>query len=155
MNASCAPLVAPIHTVGLYAESLSGVVPLTAGPSNQGSAQLLKLGAAAVATAGDAVARFNDMAGVLDHGLHGGTSKALRGGAAFRLNGDSLIPGVAVSGSIQVSATTVTAKLTTAAAGVPVAMFVAHWAVGGGSGALAQVTGSAAGQAIAGSTYAP
>ena len=77
------------------------------------------------------------------------------GGAAFRLNGDTLIPGVAVSGSIKVTATTVTAKLTTDAAGVPAATFVAHWAVGGGSGALAQVTGSAAGKAIAGSTYAP
>jgi hypothetical protein len=155
MDASCAPLVPPIHTVGTYAESLAGVVPLTAGTSNTGSAQLLKLGAAAVATAGDAVARFNDTVGSLDHGLHGGTSEALGGGAAFKLKGDVLVPGVAVSGSIKVTATTVTAKLTTVATGVAPATFNAHWAVAGGSGALAQVTGSSSGKTIAGSTYAP
>ncbi|HEY5251795.1 MAG TPA: alpha/beta fold hydrolase [Acidimicrobiales bacterium] len=155
MDASCAPLVAPVHSVGTYAESLAGVVPLTAGTSNTGSTQLLKLGAAAVATAGDAVARFNDTVGSLDHGLHGGTSEALQGGAGFKLKGDVLVPGVAVSGSIKVTATTVTAKVTTDATGVAPATFNAQWAVGGGSGALAKVTGSSNGKTISGSTYAP
>jgi pimeloyl-ACP methyl ester carboxylesterase len=37
INASCAPAVAPIHSVGVYAESLSGVTPLTPGSSNTGT----------------------------------------------------------------------------------------------------------------------
>ena len=134
---------------------LAGVAPLDPGPSNAGSKQLLRLGAAAVATAGDAVARYADTLGSLDHGLHGGTSRAIDDGCDFTLSGDVLVPGVAVSGTIKVTATTVTATLTTAAAGQPSATFHARWAVGGQSGALAEVTGSSGGETIQGSTYAP
>jgi pimeloyl-ACP methyl ester carboxylesterase len=155
MNTACAPLVPPIHSVGAYAESLAGVTALTPGPGNVGSSNLLKLGAAAVTTAGDAVARLDDITGSLDHGLHGGTARMTHGGADYRLSGDTLVPGVAVSGTIKVTATTVTAKLSTDAPGQGPATFVAQWAVGGGSGALAQVKGSSNGQAVVGSTYAP
>jgi pimeloyl-ACP methyl ester carboxylesterase len=155
MNASCAPLVAPIHGVGIYPESLSGVPPLDPGSSNTGSMAMLRLGSAAVATAGDAVARYADTTGSLDHGLHGGTSRAIRNGTQFVLEGDELVPGVAVSGTIDVTATTATATLTTVVIGEPRAMFKAHWAVAGQSGALARVTGSSDGRMIEGSTYAP
>jgi hypothetical protein len=60
-----------------------------------------------------------------------------------------------VSGTIKIGATTVSATLTTAAAGQPAASFQIQWQVGGGSGALAQVTGSANGETIEGTTYAP
>jgi pimeloyl-ACP methyl ester carboxylesterase len=155
MNDSCAAAVPPIHSVGVYAQSLAGVPALTAGSGNTGSTSDLRLGAAAVATAGDAIARFADTTGSLDHGLHGGTSRALKGGAVFKLKGDALVPGVAVSGIVKISATTVTATLTTDASGQPVATFHAQWATSGGSGALAQVTGSSDGRTIVGSTYAP
>jgi pimeloyl-ACP methyl ester carboxylesterase len=155
MDASCAPAVAPIHSVGVYAPDLAGVPPLTPGKSNTGSTQQLRLGAAAVATAGDAVARFADTLGTLDHGLHGGSSKALEHGGGFRLKGDTLVPGVAVSGTIKVTSTTITAKVTTDASGQAPATFTIQWAAGGGSGALAQVTGSSNGKTIMGSTYAP
>ncbi len=154
MNASCAPLVAPIHSVGVYPQSLASVPPLVPGPSNTGSKTLLRLGAAAVATAGDAVARYADTLGSLDHGLHGGTSKAT-GNGTFVLEGDALVPGVAVSGTIKATSTMVSASLTTAAVGAPDATFVVEWAVGGASGALAEVTGSSGGETIEGSTYAP
>ncbi len=108
-----------------------------------------------MATAGDAVARFADTLGTLDHGLHGGTSRALDNGRAFALRGDVLVPGVPVSGNIQVSATMVSAKLTVRIAGQATATFAVRWAVGGASGALAEVTGTSHGQAIVGSTYAP
>jgi pimeloyl-ACP methyl ester carboxylesterase len=155
MNASCAALNPPIHSVGVYPQALAGVVPLTAGAGNVGSSVLLKLGAAAVETAGDAVARNADITSTLDHGLHGGTSQASLGGRKFVLTGDTLVPGVAVSGTITVTSTAVTAKLTTDTTGQGPATFDASWAVGGGSGALAQVKGTSNGQAIVGSTYAP
>jgi hypothetical protein len=155
MNASCASLVAPIHSVGIYPQSLAAVPPLVPGSSNTGSKTLLRLGAAAVETAGDAVARYADVLGTLDHGLHGGTSKAIDNGRRFVLDGDQLVPGVAVSGTIEVTATTISATLTTAAGGEPTTTFHVSWAVGGPSGALAEVTGHSNGEKIAGSTYAP
>ena len=155
MNASCAPTVAPIHSVGIYPESLSQVPPLNPGSTNTASKTVLRLGSAAVATAGDAIARYADTLGPLDHGLHGGTSRAIRGGKEYDLTSDELVPGVEVSGTIKVTATTVTATLTTHAQGAPSAEFVAQWAVVGQSGALAQVTGSSGGQTVSGSIYAP
>ncbi len=95
IDASCASLVPPIHSVGIYPQSLAGVPPLDPGSSNTASKMLLRLGAAAVETAGDAVARYADILGSLDHGLHGGTSKAIDNGRGFVLDGDQLVPGVA------------------------------------------------------------
>lgn len=155
MNTSCASEVPPIHSVGVYAQSLASIVPLTAGSGNAGSPAMLKLGAAAVATAGDAIARSADIIGSLDHGLHGGTAQESHGGADITLTGDALVPGVAVSGTVHVGASTVTAKLSATTTGGDSATFEAQWSVGGGSGALAQVTGSSAGRAIVGSIYAP
>ncbi len=155
IDTSCAAAVPPIHTVGTYAESLAGVVPLTPAPANTGSTTSLRLGAAAVATAGDAVARFADTLGSLDHGLHGGTSRASDDGRRFTLDGDVLVPGVAVSGVMTVTATTVSARLSARGPGHATGTFDVQWAVGGPSGALAQVTGRSNGRLIVGSTYAP
>jgi pimeloyl-ACP methyl ester carboxylesterase len=155
MTTSCSSEVPPIHCVGAYPESLATVVPLTAEAGNAGSRVMLELAAAAVATAGDAVARFAAVNGTLDHGLHGGIARDSHGGADFALTGDVLIPGVAVSGRVRMSAATVTAKLSVSAIGQDPARFEARWAVGGGAGALAQVTGSSNAQAIVGSMYAP
>jgi pimeloyl-ACP methyl ester carboxylesterase len=153
MDASCAPAVPPIHSVGTYAPSLAGVTPLTADAGSTGSPRLLQLGAAAVATAGDAVARSADILGSTDHGLHGGLAVASHG--TITLTGDVLVPGVSVSGTVHMGATTVTAALVTVTRGHPRATFDAQWAVGGASGALAHVTGTSGRQSIAGSTYAP
>jgi pimeloyl-ACP methyl ester carboxylesterase len=155
MNASCASQVPPIHSVGVYAESLAAVVPLHPGSGNSGSTDLLKLGAAAVATAGDAVSRFADITGTLDHGLHGGTAQAAHGGADFTLKGYTLIPGVAVSGTIKIKGNKVMAKLTTDTAAQGPASFDARWGVSGPTGALAHVNGSSNKRPIVGSTYAP
>jgi hypothetical protein len=155
MNATCAPAIAPIHTVGTYPQMLSQVPPLKPGSTNTASKTVLELGSAAVATAGDAIARYADTTGSLDHGLHGGTSRAIAGGKEFDLTGDELVPGVAVSGTVKVTATTVTATLTTKMSGAPSAEFDAQWAVAGPSGALAHVTGSSGGETVSGSIYAP
>jgi hypothetical protein len=155
MDASCAADNPPIHTVGVYAQSLAGVPPLTAVPGTTASPRLLRLGAAAVDTAGDALARFADILGTDDHGLHGGTATEHRGGAEITLDGDVLVPGVAVSGTVHVTATTVTARLTASTAGHPPADVTAVWSVGGGAGALAQVTGTSGRQSVAGTVLAP
>ena len=65
--------------------------------------------AARVATAGDAVARSEGIGAVPDVGLHGGTVRPGLGGDRLVLVGDQLVPGVAVSGTVHVGATTVTA----------------------------------------------
>ncbi len=154
MDASCAAANPPIHTVGVYAQSLAGVPPLTVAPGLTATPRLLRLGAAAVDTAGDALARFADILGATDHGLHGGTAKE-SGGGDLTLDGDELVPGVAVSGTVHVTATTVTAQLVAVTTGHPPADFTAIWVVGGGAGALAQVTGTSGGQSVAGTVFAP
>ena len=91
MNTSCASAVPPIRTVGVYAQSLAGLPPLTPTATNHGSLTLLRLGAAAVATAGDALARYLAIGAPLDHGLHGGTAHTQRGGRLITLDRDSLV----------------------------------------------------------------
>jgi hypothetical protein len=154
MNTSCAPAVPAIHTVGVYAESLAGVPPLTPWPTNTASVQLLRLGATAVATAGDALSRYADMLGPLDHGLHGGTEVARDDGRTITLARDVLVPGVAVSGTITSTSKTVSATLTADAHGVATATFKVQWPLGVAS-ATAEVTGRSDGQVIAGATEAP
>ncbi len=58
LDASCAPGVSPIHTVGVYATRLSEEPPLTPSPGNSAPSADLQLAAAAVSTAGDAIARY-------------------------------------------------------------------------------------------------
>ena len=82
LDASCASQVAPIRAVGVYASSLAGQPPLAAAPGNQAPPAALRLGAVAVATAGDARARYEAIGCSVDRGLHGGTVTTSAGGIA-------------------------------------------------------------------------
>ncbi len=154
MNTSCAAAVPPIDTVGVYPDSLGGEPPLTAAPGNTGDARDLRLGAATVETAGDALARTLAIEGNHDRGLHGGTVVSKHGGAIITLTGDVLVPGVAVSGTLKVTASSVSATLTADVSTVGAGTFTITWPLGVSSG-TATVVGSFDGQDVVGTTYAP
>ncbi len=161
LDASCAPAVSPIHTVGVYATRLSEEPPLTAAPGNGAPRADLQLAAAAVSTAGDAIARYNAIGTRHDRGLAGGSVTVSRGGALLTLRRDQLVPGVVVSGTVRLApdpdpedGETVLATLTAKAPGIGRGAFTATWTTAGAD-ARAQLVGSVGAQPVAGSMPAP
>ena len=153
MNTSCAAAVPPIRTVGVYASSLPALPALSPTAANHGSITLLRLGAAAVATAGDALERYLAIGAPLDHGLHGGTARTQRGGRSITLDRDTLVRNVPVSGNLSVSATAVSATVT-ARSGRTSATFELAWPLTG-TDVVAQVTGVSGHTTVVGTTDAP
>jgi pimeloyl-ACP methyl ester carboxylesterase len=161
LDASCAANVSPIHAVGVYPSSLAEEQPLAPSPGFSATTAELQLAAAAVATAGDAISRYQAIEAPLDHGLHGGTVTATHEGGVLTLTDDQLIPGVRVSGTVTLTpdadpedGQSVEAVLTATAAGVHHATFFAGWTTAG-AGARAELVGSVGKQPISGSTPAP
>ena len=161
LDASCASRVPAIHAVGAYPASLSEQPPIEPAPGGSASPAALRLAAAAVATAGDAVARHTAIEATLDHGLLGGEVTAGRGGALLTLDRDQLVRGVAVSGTVKLAPApepldgqSVSAALTLTVAGIRSASFTAVWTTQG-TGAVAQVAGAVDGERVSGSTPAP
>lgn len=156
LDASCAAQNPPVHAVGIYPDALGLVPPLSPGPGNLADTTSLKLAAAAVETAGDALARSQSITSPVDSGLHGGSTTASRSGTRLELRSDALIPAVPVSGTIE---------LTPAADPLDGAHAVAALSSGGehlqavwntgGSTSLAVVTGTANGVRLAGWAPAP
>jgi pimeloyl-ACP methyl ester carboxylesterase len=161
LNASCAPAVPPIHAVGVYPARLSEEPALEASPGDSPPAADLQLAAAAVSTAGDAIARYQAIEAKLDHGLAGGSVTASKDGALLSLRHDRLAPEVAVSGTVKLApdadpedGQTVLADLTVKAPGMPSGTFTATWTTAGAN-AQAQLVGSVGSQPVAGSMPAP
>jgi pimeloyl-ACP methyl ester carboxylesterase len=162
MDGSCAPAVAAVHSVGVFADSLSSVPPLEPAPGDGASKAALSLAAAAVQTAGDAIARYEATEAGTDHGLHGGKVTASHGGTLLTLAKDQLVPGVAVSGTVTLSPAplledgeTAVASLTvTAGEGLRPATLMATWTTAGAD-AVARVSGEVAGVSLSGTTPAP
>ncbi len=153
MNAWCAARVPAIDSVGVYPESLIQEPPLTSEAGNTGSTADLRLGAIAVETAGDALARLLSVTGNSDLGVHGGTVTGKKGGRLIVLAGDVLVPGVVVSGDLNVTTSTVTATLSVVST-LGKASLEVQWPLAG-SGELARVTGSLGSLHIDGSTFPP
>lgn len=161
LDASCAPAVAAIHSVGVYPASLGGEQPLAPAPGSDATTVQLQLAAAAVQTAGDAIARYEATEATSDRGLRGGTVQVEEGGRTLALNGDRLIEGVAVSGTVTLAAApiaedgqSVLARLTVAVEGQPDSSFTATWTTAG-TGAVAQVSGQVGSTLVAGTMPAP
>jgi hypothetical protein len=138
LDASCALTVPPIHAVGVYPADLAQEPPITPLPGSGTSSADLRLAAAALATAGDAVARGGAIEASSDHGLFGGTVSFEQGETQITLRGDRLLPGVAVSGIVKLTPAPnpldgemASATLTVAAAGMPRASFTAGWTTAG------------------------
>jgi pimeloyl-ACP methyl ester carboxylesterase len=160
-DAGCAAAVPPIHTVGAFPAQLSEQTPLTQSPGGGASTEQLQLAAAAVATAGDAIARYDATEAKHDYGLAGGTVAAEREGAQLTLQRDELIAGVAVSGTVELTPSaiasdgrTAVATLSVKAAGMPTASLKASWTTAGAQ-AQAQVLGTVGKQPVAGTMPAP
>jgi pimeloyl-ACP methyl ester carboxylesterase len=161
LDASCAPAVSPIHTVGVYPVALSEQPPIEPSPGGSASVAELQLAAAAVSTAGDAISRDAAIEAKLDHGLAGGTVTAKHNGAVLTLDRDQLIPGVAVSGTVKLApdpipeeGQTAFATLSVKAPGMHAADFTATWTTAGAD-AMAQIVGAVGGQPVSGSMPAP
>ncbi len=161
LSAACATAVPPIHAVGVYAATLSEELPLQPSPGATTSALDLRLAAAAVSTAGDAIARYEAIEARLDHGLAGGTVHASDGGLLLKLRRDRLVPGVSISGIVKLTPDAnawegyaVQAALSAKAPGVRHASLKAAWTTAG-AGAQVQLTGSVDGQRVAGTMPAP
>jgi hypothetical protein len=153
--------VPPIHTVGVYAAQLSEEPPLNAAPGSSAPLGDLELAAAAVSTAGDAIARYDATEAKLDHGLEGGTVQATKHGSLLTLKHDRLLPEVSVSGTVSLvpaaypeDGDTALASLTVKAPDMRSGSFTATWTTAG-TGAEAQLVGSVGSQPVAGSTPAP
>ena len=148
LSTSCAAAIPSLRAVGSYPASLSAVTPVTL-TSGRASAITLKLAAAAVQTAGDAVARYSSVGSSPDAGLYGGSVTTSASGNQLTLTGDELVPGVRVSGTVTMGATTVTADLSVRADGTATSL-TGSWPLYGGSAAAAVTfTGGS------GSTQAP
>ncbi len=161
LDTSCAAAVPAIHAVGSYPASLAEQVPIEAAAGNTLGEPELQLAAAAVATAGDAIARRQATGLALDHGLHGGTVTATRSGGVLTLDGDRLLADTPVSGvvtltpaPIALDGDTVTAVLSATSKGVARGSFTATWTTSG-SDALAHLTGSVGRDSLIGTLPAP
>ena len=157
LNASCGARAPAIHSVGVFAGSLSEEPPIRPAPGRVASEKARRLAAAAIATAGDAYTRYYAAVGNRDTGLHGGTVVVTKNGRLLTLHRDQLIPGVAVSGTLALQPSKnpldqfdVLAHLTTTGRG----KFVARWTISG-THAVAEIRGTVGTRTIAGSTAAP
>ncbi len=154
---SCAAQTPPIHSVGMFADSLAQEPPITPAPGNSASVPERALAAAAVETAGDAFTRFYAAVGNHDIGLRGGTVRVTHTGQLLTLHHDQLIPGVAVSGTVVLTAAKnplnwldAVGHLTTTGGGT----FTARWTISG-SNAVATITGTVGTHRVAGTAPAP
>jgi pimeloyl-ACP methyl ester carboxylesterase len=160
LDASCAPAVAAIHSVGLYPEKLAAEPPLEPSPGGSASSESLRLAAAAVQTAGDAIARFQATEAAKDRGLHGGQAIAEKGGLLLTLKHDQLIPGVQVSGTVTLTPAPLPADGQTAVANLTVVVngmsgiLTATWTTAGPQ-AVARVGGEVGGVSVSGTMPAP
>ncbi len=160
IDASCAAGVPAIHAVGAYPAALSSQPPIAPSPGSGASQADLRLAAAVVSTAGDAIARIQSIEAASDRGLYGGTVAA-RGAGVLALKHDQLVPGVQVSGTVKLSPApiaqdgdTVIASLTATTSTVARSSFKATWTTAG-TGAVAEVQGRVAGRSVAGTLPAP
>lgn len=160
-EAACAAAVPPIHTVGSYPAQLAEQTSLQQSPGGGASTEQLRLAATAVATAGDAIVRYDATEAKRDHGLAGGTVTAAREGAQLTLKRDELISGVAVSGTVELTPSaiasdgqTVIATLGVRTPGMPAVSLKATWTTAGAN-AQAQVLGTVGKQPVAGTMPAP
>jgi pimeloyl-ACP methyl ester carboxylesterase len=149
LDVSCAAAIPGIRAVGAYPASLGEVVPVTLA-AGRASRPALRLMAAAVQTAGDAVARYESVGASPDAGLYGGTVTVSASGDQLTLANDELVPGVKISGTVTIGATMITAELTAKGGGTTIMTIKASWPLYGARARAAVSTAT-----VYGSTPAP
>lgn len=160
LDASCAPAVAAIHSVGVYPEKLGAEAPIEPSPGTDASTESLRLAAAGVETAGDAIARYQATEVTKDRGLHGGQALAEKDGLLLTLKHDQLVPGVQVSGTVTLTPAPLAADGQTAVANLTVVVnglsgiLTATWTTAGPQ-AVARIGGEVGGVSVSGTMPAP
>jgi TAP-like protein len=149
LDVSCAAAIPGNRAVGAYPASLGEVVPLTL-TAGQAPIKALRLLAGAVQTAGDAVARYESVGASPDAGLYGGSVTASASGDQLKLTDDELVPGVKISGTVTIGASTITADLTAKVGGLTITGINGSWALYGASANALVSTAT-----VSGSTPAP
>jgi pimeloyl-ACP methyl ester carboxylesterase len=125
LDASCAKAAPPIQAVGIYPGRLSAAPASHPPAKGTASPRALHIPFAAVFTAEDAIARYEAIGATVDHGLFGGVIRANAAGTLLTLTRDQLVPGVAISGNVRITATNssrgdvAAATLTVTARGLP------------------------------------
>jgi hypothetical protein len=157
LHTSCAAAVPSIRAVGSYPDQLSAVRPVVPSAGSGGVPTVtLRLAAAAVMTAGDAVSRFEAIGLDTDDGLYGG--RVTTRGSILTLAGDQLVPAVPVGGDVTVSGsgelTMVTVSLHVSSAWHGDVRVSAIWDLYGGT-ARAVVLIESGGRSISGTMPAP
>ncbi len=102
-DTSCGALIKPIRTVPSFARKASALAALAPAGGNRASTAELRVGAAALETVGDAVARWYVNFSGTDSGLRGGSFsyKSTSNGYQFTLVADQWTDDVAVDGTVK------------------------------------------------------
>jgi pimeloyl-ACP methyl ester carboxylesterase len=158
-DTSCAASIAEIRTVPKFVDLASQLDPATATKGNRGTTADLKVAAAAVFTAGDAIARWWMNLSGSGVGLHGGTFQYgyVNGLYHFQLTGLQWVNDVAVTGTMSWSYSkpgTVTAHLSVSGAGTELGMLNISWN-DRQPHAMATIAGEIGTRKIAATMYAP
>lgn len=107
LDTSCTRTVPEVRAVGSFPDRLADVEPASSLAGSSDDRTALRLAAAGVATAGDAVERWYYMFGSTDRGLRGGSVRAwsdAAGRTQITLLADQLVSGVAVDGRVTIAA---------------------------------------------------
>ncbi len=158
-DVSCAAAIPPLRLVPRFAVRAAGVDPAAALPGNQADPEQLRRVSAAVATAGDVLARLGANSTGQGVGLRGGTFRVLAAPAATRVNLTQVrwAEDLAVSGEIDKPADrtgTVRATLHLAGPGALTGHIMVEWPEGVAD-SVAAIRGTVDGAAVLARTAAP
>jgi pimeloyl-ACP methyl ester carboxylesterase len=144
-NTSCARRVAPIHTVGTYPRLLSQAVPATPTSGNTAGREALQAASVALASVGDEISRWPELADDHDRGLRGGVI-TFSGSDVLRIRFRSVrwVSNATINGTARwnLSTNRVHARLTVRPPGAPPVRLTAVWLAFAQQSQLAVITGS-------------
>jgi pimeloyl-ACP methyl ester carboxylesterase len=157
-NTSCAPRVAPIHTVGSYPLHLADAVPARALGGNTAGRQALQAASVAVASVGDEVSRWPLLGSTSDLGLRGG-QVSFSGGSVLKISFHNVrwVTDATIDGAARWDqfTGTVTGLLTVHIAGASPVHLAVRWQQFGQQDQPAVVAGSQGGRVLAATCPAP
>jgi pimeloyl-ACP methyl ester carboxylesterase len=144
-NVACARRVAPIHTVGTYPRRLADAVPATPTAGNTASREALQAASVALASVGDEISRWEELADNHDRGLRGGVIK-FSGSDVLRIRLTSVrwVTNATINGLARwnLSTNRVHARLTVRSPGAAPVRLTAVWLAFAQQDQLAVITGS-------------
>jgi pimeloyl-ACP methyl ester carboxylesterase len=157
-NTSCARHVAPIHTVGTYPRRLAEAVPATPTRGNTAGREALQAASVALASVGDEISRWPELADSHDRGMYGGRIR-FSGTSTLRISLTSVrwVTNATINGTARWNLATnqVTARLTVRTPGAAPVRMTARWLAFAQQDQLAVITGSQGSRQLAAVSLAP